>query len=121
MVRARGSVVLVLDPALIQLTYGGGDGHGVEDGVLEPPLLLPRVGVHAGLDGRVQLVLEGHQTPDCSNGEGVILVQKLELGLSFWKLQGDPSGLPLLFADIKSRVLHINLEGGPLTNSNVSM
>ena len=90
MVRARGSVVLVLDPALIQLTYGGGDGHGVEDGVLEPPLLLPRVGVHAGLDRQVQLVLEGHQTPDCSNGEGVrhILAQKLELGTKFLEITG---------------------------------
>ncbi len=45
------------------LTYGGCRGHGCEDGVGEHPRLLARVGVDSGLDGLVQLLLEGGQAP----------------------------------------------------------
>ena len=52
--------VAVILLRIFALTNGAGDSHRVEEGVLEPPHLLARVRVDAGLDGLVQLVLERH-------------------------------------------------------------
>lgn len=84
--RPPKNVLLSHTKSLPTPTYRAGYGNGVEDGVSEPPHLLTRVRVDAGLHGLMKLLLERCQSPVCSNFSRNILNDFFEShdALPFW-------------------------------------